>query len=417
VQSGVARNLAAAKIGTHDLVLQGEVDVEVAGYEGGELVAEAFGVPAGHEGVAVEGAFLVDEAGEGGDFALTGDEAGVDLLAEADGLGGNPEGFGEAFDLGGVFRGDEDGGEVGFGNSEAGFDGGEEFGAVEFDFLGGHIADAGEFGEGGGGALGDVEEDLIAEEGARGDVVFVGVLLAKGGDFAEDGEVLAFENGSAADAGVKLAGIDGLAATAAHFVAGGTHPGHVAEGFELLAHGMVDGGEVTDVVDGIGELGAGEGAAVPGGVGVGFFEGDAGEVFDGAPEGGGVGDAEHAGGDLGVEHVLGGEAGFEPGDFDILVASVADLFEGRVGEKLPEREEGLAVEGEGVDHFDALGGGDLNEAEDGEVGGFADEFGVEGEGAGGAEVVAEFRKLGGGGQEIRGGGGEVGHGGIVRGME
>ena len=49
-------------------------------------------------------------------------------------------------------------------------------------------------------------------------------------------------------------------------------------------------------------------------------------MFDGAPEGGGVGDAEHTGADLGVEHVSGDESGVLPDDFDVLVAGVADFL-------------------------------------------------------------------------------------------
>lgn len=387
--------------------------MDFAGDEVGEFLAEALGVPAFEEGVAVPGFVAVDGAGDAGDFALAGDQGGVDLLAEADGLGGDPEGFGEAFFFGGVFAGDEDGGAVGLRDGEAAFNGGEELVACFSDGFFGEIADAGEVCEGHGGAEGDIIEELIFEEHARGDVGFKGELLAEGDDFAEDGEVLRLEAGSGADFDVELAGVDDLGGFGAHFGAGVAHPAHVAQGIKPAAHFGVDVGEVADVVDGVVELVLGEGAAVPGGEGVGFFEFNAGEVGDGSPEGGGVGDAEHARADLGIEHVGGDEAGFQPGDFDILIAGVADFFEGGVGEEFPEGAEGGTIEGEGVDELDAVISGDLDEAEDGVVGVFADELGIEGEALGGAEVVADAEEGLRGGDQRCWGGGEF-HGGILR---
>ncbi len=128
---------------------------------------------------------------------------------------------------------------------------------------------------------------------------------------------------------------------------------------------------------------------------MGFFEGDAGEMFDDAPEGGGVGDAEHSGADLGVEHIFYDEAAVLPCDFDVLVAGVADFFDLVVGKQLPKGLHLVAVDGYGVNQFDAVIGGDLDQAQDGLVGIFADEFGIEGEAASGAQVFAKLGESGG----------------------
>ena len=51
--------------GAHFEVGHGDIDLEFALDELGQFLAETFGVPAVHKGVAVEGFLFVDHAGEG----------------------------------------------------------------------------------------------------------------------------------------------------------------------------------------------------------------------------------------------------------------------------------------------------------------------------------------------------------------
>jgi len=207
----------------------------------------------------------------------------------------------------------------------------------------------------------------------------------------------------AADASKIGCGVETVECGVAEAVAFFGDPGGMAERLETLADGEPDGGEVADVVGGVAELDAGEGAMVPVSEGESFSEACAGELADELGEADGVGQADEAGGDLRIEDAVGAGAGEAEDGFEVLLAAVDELLDGGIGDEIPE---GCEVEaGEGIDECDAVGGGDLYETEFRDVGHFADELAVVGEGADRADVCDEIGQSIGGGDE---GGGRFG---------
>ncbi len=174
----------------HFFVLHADCDFQLALNECDELFAEAFAVPSGHEGMLLDGLVFMDEAREGEHFVLAGDQCGGDALAEADDLCGDPECFAEAFDVGGIFGGEEQGGAFGFWERDSAFDSFDQCVAVVFDEVARDVADGGECGGICGHSGGDVEEGVVFEDGSGGPIAFVGDLFSHGGDFSQDGELL-----------------------------------------------------------------------------------------------------------------------------------------------------------------------------------------------------------------------------------
>ena len=176
-------------------------------------------------------------------------------MAEADDLRGDPEGFAEAFDLGEVFAGDEDGGAILIRDAAAALDGVEEFFSIIVYQFRRYVADGAEFFGGFGHAGGEVEEGFILQDLPGGEIGFVGDLFAECCNFSQDRELLRVEAGGAADAQEHFAGIGGFGGFDAHLIARISHPLQVLQLIDAFFHLFVDEGQIADVVDGVGELG------------------------------------------------------------------------------------------------------------------------------------------------------------------
>jgi hypothetical protein len=137
---------------------------------------------------------------------------------------------------------------------------GEEMGSLG-------IAQGFEFAAVGRHALGDGDEEIVAEDLAEGPIGALGFFQAPEGEPARGFEAAAIEvlqAGEAAPAIGIVPSTDRLEERG-RFLFG---PGDAAEAIEVCADVVCDGEEVADIIEGVLELGIGEGAASP--IGAGF---------------------------------------------------------------------------------------------------------------------------------------------------
>lgn len=352
-----------------------------------EVAADIF-APALHEAGRWTGAFVGDvPADEVLEVGGGTDESGGDAQFCAALGEGDAEDFAEDFVLG-------DGGERGcfFGElvvreMERTVDAGDQFGGEADVVAALHAADGGSVVGGFGLSFGDFDEEVVADDGTCGSVAIGGDAVAPVEQFAEDGHAAAVHFHGAGDAspGFAVAFARGVAHEAVEF---GFGPTEAAAFGELLLLPFPDGGEVSDVVEGVADLFFGEGSAAP--FRAGFVGVDA-DVEDALREAGvrqGISAAEEAFGDLDVDELAGELAGEVVAEADFLSSAVDDDSGVVVGHQRPPGGEVRYVEG--VDGGDAFGGGELHQTEPRPEVVFGDELGVKGDDATLPDVSAEI---------------------------
>ena len=87
---GNAGDGGGGKSGLERFVVHRDIQCEFTADERGQFLPEALKMPAGHERMTVEGFVTVNKAGEGGNFALAGDQRRRDALSQANDLCGDP---------------------------------------------------------------------------------------------------------------------------------------------------------------------------------------------------------------------------------------------------------------------------------------------------------------------------------------
>lgn len=240
------------------------------------------------------------------------------------------------------------------------------------------------------GAVGDLEEGVVAGDFEGGRIQFPGPVFAPMPGGVEGAEAVGAEAFGAADAPVVFvvfgeaeeAGLDLAAALL-------VEPVEAAEGGELGGEEVAEFVEVENVEGGVVEEALGEGAFGPvGGLRI-FIEGDA-EVFF---EEGGEADAfagEELAGEHRVEDAFGAEAAEVVEEADVEIAAVHEqVFRGEAGPEGGEVEAG----GEDIDEVDLAGHVELQEADARAVVVHVVRLGIEGGFVGAIEGREEGREL------------------------